>query len=103
MTKPLQIFNLIIAGILSTTVGGGTLAVGAGRLAVVGKVGQVTTKCIGGALAALCVVTSAIDIVDASTEHAPELPKCKRCNKAEADEPGCLLVCQGFVCLLIIE
>ena len=80
--------------------GGGTLAVGAGRLALVGKVGQVTSKCIGGALVGLAVFTSVIDIVDASTEKAPELPKCVNCSDAEAEQPGCLLICQRFVMLL---
>ena len=81
-------------GILSASVGGGTLAVGAGRLATVGKIGKVTGKCLGGALAALGVVTSVIDIVDAATEKAPDLPKCNRCGKAEGERPGCILVCQ---------
>ena len=82
-------------GILSATVGGGVLAVRAGRLAIVGEIGNVTGKCIGGALAGLGVITSVIDIVDAATEEAPELPKCKRCGRAEAEQPGCILVCRA--------
>ena len=34
-------------------------------------------------------------IVDAATEEAPELPKCKRCGRAEAEQPGCILVCRA--------
>ena len=85
----------LATGILNATVGGGTLAVSAGRLAVVGKIGSVTGKCIGGALAGVGVITSVIDIVDAATEEAPALPKCKNCGQAEAEKPGCILVCQG--------
>ena len=83
----------LATGILETTVGGGALAVGAGRLATVGKVGSVTSKCIGGALGVVGGVVSIIDIVDASTEKAPPLASCKRCEKPEAEIPGCTLVC----------
>ena len=85
----------LATGILNATVGGGTLAVSAARLAIVGKIGKVTGKCIGGAMAGLSVVTSVIDIVDAATEKAPELPKCKRCGHSEAEQPGCILVSRG--------
>ena len=54
------------------------LPVSAGRLAIVGKIGNVADKCIGGALAGLGVITSVIDIVDAATEEASRLPKWSR-------------------------
>ena len=34
-------------------------------------------------------------IVDAATEEAPELPKCEHCGHAEAEQPGCILICKG--------
>ena len=77
------------------------LAVGAGRLATVGKIGANTTKALGGAFVGLGAVVSVIDIVDAATEKAPPLPPCKRCGKPEAENPGCILVCGrcGIECI----
>ena len=68
----------LATGILNATVGGGALAVSAGRLAIVGKIGNVAGKCIGGALVDLSVITSVTDIVDAATEEVPRLPKWPR-------------------------
>ena len=53
------------------------------------------SKCISGALACLGVVTGVIDNVDAATQEAPELPKCEHCGHAEAEQPGCILICKG--------
>ena len=80
--------------IIGTTVGGGVLAVGAGRLATVGKIGGMTSKVLGGALGVLSIVTGIIDIVDAATESAPPLPACRRCGETELKLPGCILVCE---------
>ena len=82
-------------GIISTTVGGGVLAVGGARLATVGKIGNMTGKVLGGALSVLGLVTGVIDIVDAATESAPPLPACKKCGKSELELPGCTLVCES--------
>jgi len=84
----------LAAGIVETTVGAGVLAVGAGRLAVVGKIGSVTGKAIGGALAGVGVVASVFEIVDAAKEEAPPLTPCKICGKPEVEHPGCILVCR---------
>ena len=54
------------------------------------------SKCISGALAGLGVITSVIDNVDAATQEAPELPKCEHCGHAEAEQPGCILICKGY-------
>ena len=43
----------------------------------------------------LDAITSVIDFVDAATEEAPELPKCEHCGHAEAEQPGCILICKG--------
>ena len=43
----------------------------------------------------LGVITSVIDIVDAATEEAPEIPKCEHCGHAEAEQPGCIMICKG--------
>ena len=84
----------LAAGIIQTTVGGGVLAVGAGRLAIVGKIGNLTGKAIGGALAGVGVVASVYEIVDAATEEAPPLAPCKSCGRPEVEHPGCILICR---------
>ena len=54
------------------------------------------SKSIGGALAGLGAITSVrLDIVDAATEEAPELRKCEHCGHAEAEQPGCIMICKG--------
>lgn len=57
---------LLATKITNVTVGGGTLAVAAGRLATVGKVGSMTGKVLGGALAVVGAFTS---IVGKDTIH----------------------------------
>lgn len=81
--------------IAEATIGGGVLAVRAGRLAVVGKVGTLTSKALGGAMAGLGVITGVIDIVEAVNEKPPPLPLCTRCGKPEMEQPGCTLVCMN--------
>ena len=75
-------------------VGDGTLPLSAASLVIVSKIGIVTGKKILGAMEGLSVATSVMDMVDAATEKAPELPKCKRCGHSEAEQPGCILVCR---------
>ena len=81
--------------IISTSLGGGVLAVGAGRLATVGKIGTLTSKALGGVLGVLGIVTGIIEIVDAATESAPPLPSCEECGDSELDLPGCMVICQS--------
>lgn len=83
----------LAAGIMQVSVGGGALAISAGRLATVGKIGAQTSKALGGAMVGLGAIISVVDIVDAATEKAPPLPPCKRCGKPEAENPGCILIC----------